>query len=99
MISVVSRIEVLRGRFDSVLKAMDQDQLLRAQGRLDTADRELAKFKVIPFEDRAATEFERLQKTKKLNTIGRADLLIASIALANRATLVTRNVELAPEGS
>jgi tRNA(fMet)-specific endonuclease VapC len=32
-----------------------------------------------------------LAKAPALNKVGRADLLIASIALANRATLVTRN--------
>jgi tRNA(fMet)-specific endonuclease VapC len=33
-----------------------------------------------------------LRAVKSLRKIGRADLLIASIALANRATLVTRNL-------
>ena len=32
--SLVSRIELLQGRFDSVLKARDGDQLLAAQERL-----------------------------------------------------------------
>ena len=40
----------------------------------------------------AAAEFDRLRQNKKLTKIGRADLLIASIALAHRATLVTRNL-------
>ena len=39
----------------------------------------------------AAAEFERLRANKKLKKIGRRDLLIACIALANRARLVTRN--------
>lgn len=42
---------------------------------------------------RAADEFERLKVDKKLRKFGRSDLLIACIALANRATLVTRNVK------
>jgi tRNA(fMet)-specific endonuclease VapC len=41
----------------------------------------------------AAAEFDRLRPNKKLKKIGRADLLIACIALANRATLVTRNLK------
>jgi tRNA(fMet)-specific endonuclease VapC len=35
-------------------------------------------------------QFERLCATSKLRKIGRADLLIASIALANRATAAPR---------
>jgi tRNA(fMet)-specific endonuclease VapC len=40
-----------------------------------------------------AAEFDRLRENKKLKKIGRADLLIACIALANRATLVSRNLK------
>lgn len=36
--------------------------------------------------------FDILRAQTKLGKIGRADLLIASIALAHRATLVTRNL-------
>lgn len=46
----------------------------------------------VPFDSSAAVEFDRLRGIRALKKIGRADLLIASIALANRATLVTRNV-------
>ena len=41
----------------------------------------------------SADEFDRLRANKKLKKIGRADLLIAAITLANRATLVTRNLK------
>ena len=47
---------------------------------------------VIPIDGPAADEFDRLRADKKLKKIGRADLLIAAITLANRATLVTRNL-------
>jgi tRNA(fMet)-specific endonuclease VapC len=47
---------------------------------------------VIPFDEAAAARFDQLRKTKGLRKIGRADLLVASITLARRATLVTRNV-------
>ena len=90
--SIVSRIEVLEGRFDSVLKAADGDQLLVAQRRLRIAELDLAKFTIILLDVPAAAEFERLRQNKKLKKIGRADLLIACIALAHRATLVTRNL-------
>src|SRR5437868_6619971 len=41
----------------------------------------------------AAAEFDRLRENKKLKKIGRADLLVAAITLANRATLVSRNLK------
>ena len=40
----------------------------------------------------AASEFDKLRQFKNLKRIARADLLIASIALAQRATLITRNL-------
>lgn len=47
---------------------------------------------IVPVSQVASEQFDRLHVVPKLRKIGRADLLIASIALANRATLVTRNV-------
>jgi tRNA(fMet)-specific endonuclease VapC len=41
----------------------------------------------------SASEFDHLRRNKKLKRIGRADLLIAAITLAHRATLVTRNLK------
>ena len=93
VISVVSRIEVLQGRFDSVLKAPDAVALLRAQDRLGTAEKNLAKYTIVPLDVAAGNEFDRLRQNKKVKKIGRKDLLIACIALANQATLVTRNLK------
>jgi tRNA(fMet)-specific endonuclease VapC len=89
--SIVSRIEVLRGRFEFVLKAANADQLLKAQKWLEVSERDLAQYSIVPFNAVAAAESDRLRKDKKLRKIGRKDLLIAAIALANHATLVTRN--------
>jgi tRNA(fMet)-specific endonuclease VapC len=93
VICLVTRIEVLQGRFDAVLKGADANQVLTAQARLALAEKELAKYTVIPFEDAAGAAFNDLRQEKKLRKIGRKDLLIACIALANRAILVTRNVK------
>jgi tRNA(fMet)-specific endonuclease VapC len=84
---------VLQGRFDSVQKAADGGQLLRAQARLELAEHGLSKFAVVQFDTRAAAAFDELRRHTKLKKIGRADLLIASIALAAGATLVTRNLK------
>lgn len=90
-ITVVTRIEVLHGRFEFVRKAANFAQLRRAQQRLDESDRYLSAWRIVPFDHSACDEFDRLRVQKALRKIGRADILIASIALANRATLITRN--------
>jgi tRNA(fMet)-specific endonuclease VapC len=91
VLTVITRIEVLQGRFAAVLKAPDGDQLQEAQDRLTESERQLANFDILLVNATAAAEFERLLSTKGLRRIGRGDLLIASISLAYRATLVTRN--------
>ena len=61
---------------------------------MDHTVRSLAQVEtVIPIEPTSAAEFDRLRENKKLKRIGRGDLLIAAITLAERATLVTRNVK------
>jgi tRNA(fMet)-specific endonuclease VapC len=47
---------------------------------------------VLPIDGLAAKQFEQLVRNRKLKKIGRGDLLIASIALAQKATLATRNL-------
>jgi len=67
---------------------------LRAQSLLDLTKRSLSHVEtVLPIDEPAASEFDHLRRNKKLKKIGRADLLIAAIALAYRATLVTRNLK------
>ena len=89
--TVISRIEMLRGRIDYLLKAADSQQLLHAQQLLARTESALARLPLMPIDPTAAAEFDRLRQVAAVRKIGRADLLIASIALANRATLVTRN--------
>jgi len=91
-ITVVTRIEVLRGRFEALMKAADGVQLQQALGRLIESERELEALRQVSITDGSAAEFDRLRQNKRLKKIGRADLLIASIALANQATLVSRNL-------
>jgi tRNA(fMet)-specific endonuclease VapC len=93
VISVVTRIEILEGRFATLLKAPDGAALKRGQERLDQAERDLRPFVVLSIDDAAATEFDRLRQLKGIKKIGRGDLLIAAVALAHRAMLVTRNLK------
>jgi tRNA(fMet)-specific endonuclease VapC len=91
--TVVARIEVLRARFDFLMKAADGDQLQRAQNWLEQSEKGLRHLPIMPVNVAAAAEFDRLRQDKKLRKIGRADLLIACIALARQATLVNRNLK------
>jgi len=90
-ITIITKAEVLRGRIDYLLKAETRTNLLKAQELLFRTEELLQKLLIIPISQNAADEFERLRAVSKLRKIGQADLLIASISLANRATLVTRN--------
>jgi tRNA(fMet)-specific endonuclease VapC len=89
-ITIITKAEMLRGRIDYLLKAETGESLLRAQELLFRTEELLAELLIVPVSQSAADEFERLRIVSKLRKIGRADLLIASISLANRATLVTR---------
>ena len=90
-ITIITKIELLRGRFDFMLKAATGPELLRAQLLLLRTEELLTQIIVVPVDEASAIQFERLRLIKRLSKIGRADLLIASIALAHKATLVTRN--------
>ena len=88
-ITVVTRVELLRGRFDSLLKASDGVQLQQAQWRSDRANWPSW------WSSRSAGARRRVRPAPpdpKIEEGWPADLLIAAIALAHRATLVTRNV-------
>lgn len=91
-ITVVSRIEILQGRFASLLTAATGEQLLRAQHWLSQNEQYIRGLEIVPFAPASADAFDRLVANRRLRRIGRADLLIASITLAQGATLVTRNL-------
>ncbi len=91
-ITIITKVEVLRGRIDYLLKAETGVNLLKAQELLFRTEEFLSELLIIPTSQAASIEFDRLRVTSKFRKIGRADLLIASITLANRATLVTRNL-------
>lgn len=91
--SVISRFEILEGRFASITKAANRDELLLAMERLTRDEKRLATLDILPVTEAVADQFELLRANKKLKKIGRPDLLIACVALANSATLVTRNTK------
>lgn len=91
--TIITRIELIQGRFDALIKAETGDQLVAAFERLARTEANLSKLPILPIDARSAVEFDKLRHNKKLKKIGRADLLIASIALAHGATVVTRNLK------
>lgn len=90
-ITIVTRIEILQGRFDFLLKAADGAELQRAHAWLSDDERFIADLPILLIDSHSADVFDRLRAIRALRKIGRADLLIASITVANRARLVTRN--------
>ncbi len=91
LISVITRIELLRGCFEFLLKVSGKEELVRAQKLLNRTDELLSQIPVIPLDEKAGIQFDRLNDIKKLRKIGRADILIAGIVLSKNAVLVTRN--------
>jgi tRNA(fMet)-specific endonuclease VapC len=91
-ITIITKVEILRGRIDYLLKAETGANLLKAQELLFRTEALLNDLAIVPINQAASIEFDRLRSVSKFRKIGRADLLIASITLANRAILVTRNL-------
>ena len=91
-ITIVTKIEILHGRIDYLLKAFSGSDLLKAQELFSRSETLLNQLPVILIDPNAANQFDRLKDISKFRKIGRSDLLIASIALANQAQLVTRNL-------
>ena len=91
-VTAVTRIEVLRGRTDSLLKAASEQELLTATKRLQATEEALNDFLVVHVDEEATKHFGVLLGQKKLK-MRRPDMLIACIALANDALLVTRNTK------
>lgn len=90
--TIITRVEILRGRLGYVRKAATGEEVMRAQHWLNRSEELLALIQIVPFDVAAAQLFDGLQTIPRLRKIGSPDLLIASIALANAATLVTRNL-------
>ena len=93
VISIITRVEVLLGRFDAVKKAATAVDILRMQHRLEESETYLNHFPMIRFDQAAGDLLDRFRNEKRFNKTNRGDLLIACIALAHDATLVTRNTK------
>ena len=56
--TIISKIELLRGRFDFMLKAATVEELKRAQQRLYRTEELLSQTVVIPLDEAAFNQFE-----------------------------------------
>lgn len=90
--TIVTWMEVMQGRFRAIFTAADADQLERASQRLQESASQLSSLPIVPINRAVAKQFAALLANKKLKRIGRGDILIASIALAEKAMLITWNV-------
>jgi tRNA(fMet)-specific endonuclease VapC len=87
--SIISYEEQTRGWLSYIAKAQSIEQQVETYKQLQ---RQLANYCAIPvleFDEQAAQEFQRLRK--EYPRLGTMDLKIASVALVNRAVLLTRN--------
>lgn len=87
--SIISYEEQIRGWLSYLAKAQLVEQQIEAYKQLK---RQLTNYCAIPildFDDQAAQTFQQLRK--EYPRLGTMDLKIASIALANKAVLLTRN--------
>lgn len=92
-VTIITRMEVLRGRYDSIMKAANDNELLKAMARFRTSEELLDSFHLLDVNDIAARHFKEMTKAKRRIKMKRGDMLIACIALAHQALLITRNVE------
>jgi tRNA(fMet)-specific endonuclease VapC len=87
--TIITYEEQTRGWLGYAKKSLDVQHQIKAYARLKRHLQNYLGFPMLDFDQAAATQYERLQSLKI--RIGTPDLKIAAIALANNATLLTRN--------
>ena len=89
--TIVCAEEQLRGWLAQISRIKDPLMLFEPYARLGARLEFFAEWNVLPWDAAAASHFIALRSAKV--RIGTADLRIASIVLANNATLLTRNIK------
>ncbi|MHB1423255.1 MAG: type II toxin-antitoxin system VapC family toxin [Gemmataceae bacterium] len=87
--TVISYEEQFRGWMNMLAKATKQKDQIEIYRRLKNQLNNYCRLIVLTFDDHAAVEFARLRKD--MPRLGTMDLKIAAIALAQNATLLSRN--------
>ncbi len=88
--TIVNFEEQMRGWMARIANAPTLERQIFDYGELKRTLRSYCNVAVLDFDARAVVEFERLRQAKI--RVATMDLKIAAIALANNATLLTRNV-------
>jgi tRNA(fMet)-specific endonuclease VapC len=88
--TIISYEEQTRGWMSVLAQSRSMVQQIQAYRRLEKQLANYCKMIVLPFEERAATEFQRLRQARL--RIGTMDLKIAAIVLSHDATLLSRNL-------
>jgi len=88
-ITIISIEEIMRGWMAAIRRLREPSDQVNAYLKLRRLFQFFAVWHVLDFDRTAAREFDRLRVAK--TRVGTMDMKIASIALAHRATLLTRN--------
>lgn len=88
--TIVTFEEQTRGRLAYLSKARSPENQIISYEKLRLLLDNYCQIPILNFDSAAVTEFEKLRKQKI--RIGTMDLKIASIAISNRALLVSRNL-------
>lgn len=88
-VTIISFEEQIRGRLARVRAARNPAEEVERYSKLHETLTYFMQILVLPFDETAATFFRRFQQQRI--RIGTQDLRIASIALANNCTVITRN--------
>jgi tRNA(fMet)-specific endonuclease VapC len=91
--TIITRHEILDGRFASILKAANSEELERANNRYQYDESKLLRFPTLQIDAGTTKVFVGLLMFPKLKKMGRKDLLITATKLSRDAVLVTRNVK------
>ncbi len=88
-VALISYEEQMRGWMSEIARMPSTDRQLAAYLRLDRMRNYYCDTPVLPFDEKALSQFQALW-LRRLR-VGTMDLKIAATALANDATLITRN--------
>lgn len=88
--TIITIEEQLRGWFAQIRRARDVSKAVPYYTKVQEILDLTAEWTVLPWDENAATTFKRLSRHQ--TGIGTMDLKIAAIALANSATLLSRNL-------
>jgi tRNA(fMet)-specific endonuclease VapC len=88
--TIITYEEQMRGWLAHSAQARTIERMLVSYSRLQTHLETFKGIPVVPFDEKAASEFVRLRQARL--QVGTMDLKIAAITLANRATLLSRNL-------